>query len=88
MITRRAQGVSGSLDQLVEGSLQVVDLFPFAQCLLPVEALPVPLVGFQGGDQLGVDAPAHVFRRDSPPSPDGSVEIGSAVAIDECHTGA
>jgi hypothetical protein len=89
MIPGRSQSfageVSGSPGQVVEGSLQVVELLPLASCLLPVGALPKLLVGFQGSDQLGVDAPAHVFRCDSPPSPDGSVEIGSAVAIDERH---
>jgi hypothetical protein len=53
--------------------------------LLLVEPLPIPFVGFDGRDQLGIDATSHVFRRDSIPSPDGSVEEGSAIAIDECH---
>ena len=45
MIPRRGQGVagevSGSLGQLVEGSLQVVELLPLDPCLLQVELLPV-----------------------------------------------
>jgi hypothetical protein len=66
MISRGAQGfvrdVSGSFGHLVEGSLQVVDLLPFIPCLLQVESLPVVLVGRQGGNQLRIDAPGHVFR--------------------------
>ncbi len=65
--------------------IQAVEFLELAQCLLPAEALPVLFVGFQGGDELGGDAPAQVFRSDSAASPDGSVEIGSAVTIDERH---
>jgi hypothetical protein len=52
---------------------------------LPIEALPVPFVGFQAGDQLGIDAPCYAFGRDSAPSPNGWVQEGSAIAIDERH---
>ena len=70
MIPRRGQGVagevSGSLGQLVEGSLQVVELPSARSVPAPGRiALQCSFVGFQGGDQLGVDAPAQVFRRDS-----------------------
>jgi hypothetical protein len=45
MVSRRGQGVagevSGSLGQLVAGSLQVVELLPLDPCLLQVELLPV-----------------------------------------------
>jgi hypothetical protein len=55
MVSCHAQGiagkVSGSLCQLVEGSLQVVELLPLVPCLLPVEALSVPLVSLHGGDK-------------------------------------
>ena len=89
MIPRRGQGVSGEvsslLDQFVEGSLQVVDLLPLFPCFPSFELGFVAIDGFQGGDQLGVNAPAQVLRRDSPPSPDGSVEVGSAIAVDERH---
>ena len=89
MIPRRGQGfageVSGSLGQLVEGSLQVVELLPLAPRLLAGRSFASPVVGFQGGDEQGVLAPRQVLRSDSPASPDGSVEVGSAVAIDEPH---
>jgi hypothetical protein len=54
VITGRGQGfageVSGSIGQLVQGSLQVVGLLPFVPYLLPVESLPVTVIGLQGGD--------------------------------------
>jgi len=89
MIPGRGQGfsgeVSGSLGHIIEGSLQVVELLPLAPCLLQVEPLPVPFVGLQGGDQLSIHATSQVLRRDSAPSPDGSVKVGSTIAIDEPH---
>ena len=73
MIPRRGQGVAGKVPgspgHLVEGSLQVVELLSLGLCSLPIEPLPVSLVGFQAGDQLGIDAPCYVFRSDSTPLP-------------------
>ncbi len=52
MIPRRVQRVSSevsrSLGQLGKGSLQVVGLLPLAQCLHPVEPLPIAIVGLHG----------------------------------------
>jgi hypothetical protein len=88
-ITRRAQGVagevSGLLGQFVKGSLQVVELLPLAPRFLPVEALSLPVFFFQCVDEEGVFAPRQVLRSDSTASPYRSVEVGSAVAIDEPH---
>jgi hypothetical protein len=87
--TRRGQGVagevSGSLDQFVEGSLQGVDFPSLGPCPLPVGSPVVPLNGFEGGDELGIDPGRHVLRSDPTAPPDRSVEVGSAVAIDEPH---
>ena len=59
-IPRRGQGIAGkvacSLGHLVERSLQVVELLSLGLCSLPVEPLPIAFVGFEGGDQLGIDA--------------------------------
>jgi hypothetical protein len=89
MIPRRGQGVagegSGSLGQLVEGSLQLVDFPPLGPYLFQLASSLIPRDVFEGGDQLGVDAARRVFRRDPAGPPDGSVEVGPAVAIDEPH---
>src|SRR5262245_58220162 len=89
MITRRAQGVagevSGSLRQFVKGSLQDVEFPPFAPLPPAVEVPVVSLDGFQGVDEQGTLTAPPVFRSDSTGPPDGSVEVGSAVAIDEPH---
>jgi hypothetical protein len=89
MIPRRGQGVAGegagSLGQFIEGSLQLVRFPPLGPCPFPVGSSFVPLVGFERGDELGIDPARHVFRRDPTSPPDRSVEVGSAVAIDEPH---
>src|SRR5262249_314646 len=93
MVPRRGQGVAGevpgSLGHLVEGSLQVVGLPPLGPGLFLVGSLVVPVVGFEGRDEPGIDPARHVFRRDAtrPPGgpPDGSVEVRPAVAVDEPH---
>src|SRR5262249_22976780 len=77
VIPRRGRGVAGegpgSLGQLIEGPIQLVGFPPLGLCLLNVGFPVVPLVGFQGGDQLGIDPARHVFRRDPTAPPDGSV---------------
>jgi hypothetical protein len=89
MIPRRGQGVagegSGSLGHLVEGSLQVVGFPPLGPYPLQVGSSLVTVVLFEGGDEPGILAAGHVFRRDPTGPPDGSVEVGSAVAVDEPH---
>src|SRR5262245_24946452 len=68
MIPRRGQGVagegSGSLGQLVEGSLQVVGLPPLGPCPFPVGSSVISLDVFEGGDELGIDPGRHVLRCD------------------------
>ena len=85
VISRRDQGfvakVPGSPGQFVEGSLQVVESF----ALIPIELSQVPLVGVQDGADQGELAAPDVFGRHPAVSPDGSVEVGSAVAIDKRH---
>src|SRR5262249_37743928 len=89
MIPRRGQGVAGEgpglLGQLVEGPLQVVgpatlgpDLFQLAPSLIPLD------VSERGAEQ-GIHPARRVFRSAPSGPPDGSVEVGSAVAIDEPH---
>jgi hypothetical protein len=89
MIPRRGQGVagegSGLFGNLIQGSLQVVEFLPLAPNPLEVASSPVPVVGFEGGDQLGIDPARQVLRRDPTALPDGSVEVRSAIAIDEPH---
>ena len=89
MIPRRGQGVagegSGSLGQFVEGLIQVVGFPPLGPDPLQVASSLIPLDVFEGGDQLGVRPARHVFRSDPTGPSDGSVEEGSAVAIDEPH---
>jgi hypothetical protein len=89
MISRRAQGVAGEvaglLGQFVKGSLQVVELLPLAPRLSKVGIFLVALDAFQGVDEKGVLAPRQVLRRNSTVPSDRSVEVGSAVAIDEPH---
>jgi len=55
MIPRRGQGfageVSGSLGQLVEGSLQVVEFPPLAPCPPMLEFQVFPFDGLQGVDE-------------------------------------
>jgi hypothetical protein len=89
MIPRRGQGVAGkvpgSLGQLVEGSLQVVEFLQLAPSV-PEVAIPlVPLDPLQCIDEQGILAAPPVFGRHSTGPPDRAVEIGSAVAIDEPH---
>jgi hypothetical protein len=89
VVSRRAQGVagevSGLLGKLVDGSLQVVELLSLAPFVSKVGISLVSLDAFQGVDEEGVLAPRQVLRRDSTAPPDGSIEVRSAVAIDEPH---
>ena len=89
MIPGRAQGFAGegagSLGQVVKRLLQVVEFLPFAPFLMPLVIPVFSLDGFQGVDEQGILAPSQVLRSDSTASPDRSVEVGSAVAIDERH---
>jgi hypothetical protein len=89
IVSRRAQGfageVSGLLGEVIERLLQVVELLPLGS-IVPSLEVPVVSVGrFQSVNQQGILAPSQVFRSESTASPDGSIEIGSAIAIDECH---
>jgi hypothetical protein len=89
MISRRGQGVagevSGSLGQLVKGSLQVVEFPPFAPYLSKVGFPLVSLDAFQGVDEQGILAAPSVFRSHSTAPPNRSVEVGSAVPIGKPH---
>jgi hypothetical protein len=89
MIPGRAQGfageVSGLLGHRFDSSLQVVEFLPFAPFLMPLVVFIIPLDGFQGVDEQGILAPTQILRSDSTASPDRSVEVGSAVAIDKRH---
>jgi hypothetical protein len=88
-IPRRGQGVagegSGSLGQFVEGSLRVVEFPPLSPDLFQLASSVFPLVVFEGGDKLSIHPARHEFRHDPTAPPDGSVEVGSAVAVDESH---
>jgi hypothetical protein len=89
MIPRRAQGVSGEdlglFGHFIEGLFQVVEFFlivPFPP------ALVIPLIsldGFQSRDEQGIHTARDVFRRHSITPPLGSVEVGSAVALNDPH---
>jgi len=89
VIPRRGQGfagaVSGSLGQLVKRLLQVVELLPFDPFLMPFVFPVFSLDDFQGVDEQGILSPSQVLRCDSTASPDRSVEVGSAVAINDRH---
>jgi hypothetical protein len=56
--------VSGSLDHLVYGSLQVVGFPPLGPDLFQLAPSVFPLVVLEGGDKLGIDPARHVFRSD------------------------
>jgi hypothetical protein len=89
VIPGRGQGVAGEVSSLlgpvVESMLQVVEFLPFAP--LP-PSFGVPLISLdrlQGVDEQGILPAPPVYRCDSTATPDGSVEVGSAVAINEPH---
>src|SRR5262245_36436298 len=89
MIPGHSQGVvgegSGSLGQLVEGSLHGVECLPFLTNPLQVASSLIPLHVFEGGDDLGVEPATHALRCDPTAPPDGSVEVRSAILVDERH---
>jgi len=89
MIPGRVQGfageVSGLLGHRFDSSLQVVEFLPFAPFLMPLIILIISLDGFYRVDEQGILAPSQILRSDSTASPDQSVEVGSAVAIDDRH---
>lgn len=89
MESRRRQGIDGErsapFGKVVQGSLQVVEplsLFAFALPLL------IPLDGVHAvhrGDEPGRLTAAPILAGDATASPHGSVEVGTAVAVDDCH---
>src|SRR4051812_16853040 len=89
MIPRRGQGVagevSGSLGQVVQSMVQVVELPSFAPFLIPLVISVLLLHGLQGVEKQAILPLPQILRSDSPAPPLGSVEVGSAVAIDEPH---
>jgi hypothetical protein len=89
MIPGRGQSVVcdvwGLLDKIVDGSLQVVESLPIAPFLMPLVFLLIPLDGLQGVDEQGILAASQVLRCNAISSPFGSVEVGSAVSVNEPH---
>ncbi len=89
-IPGRVQGfageVSGLLGHRFDSSLKVVEFLPLALFLMPLIILIISLDGFYRVDKQGILAPPQILRSDSTASPDRSVEVGSAVAVDKCHS--
>jgi hypothetical protein len=89
MISRRGHGfadeVSGLLGRSVESVLRVVRFLSLAPCYLSVEPLPEAPVVLNRGDEQGVLPTPKVLRGDSTASPNGSVEVGSIIAVNDGH---
>ena len=89
MVSRLAQGFAGEIPGLLghrfDSTFQVVEFLPFAPFLMPLVILLISLDGFHRVDKQGILASSEVLRSDSTASPDRSVEVGSAVAIDDRH---
>jgi hypothetical protein len=85
VIPRRDQGFVGkgssSLNLFIKHPVQLVG--PFS--LIPIELSQVPHLVVQDGADQGEFATPDVFGRHFSVPPEGSVEVGSAVAIDKCH---
>jgi hypothetical protein len=83
------QGVAGErpglLGEVVEGSLQVVESLSIFAFRPPLEVLLFPVDVPHRGDEQSGFATADILAGDSTTPPHGSVEIGSAVAVDQCH---
>jgi hypothetical protein len=89
MIPRRHQGVPGQastpLGQLVKGSFEFLEALLFFPFSFAFVFLFDPLHSLHSRDEQSRLAARLEFGRDAPILADGSIEVGSAVAIDERH---